>query len=147
MDGEHCSYVTCGRLSFLPIRCILCSAIFCEEHASPEHHMCPHERNHAQPSARADSAQSPPSARVPCQMQGCRAFSLQVQSSSSFQHRAPRCERCHGLFCMKHRSAQSHTCQASPAQTVGQERLAQAAQRKAKAQVVLAQHFPNYRRG
>lgn len=30
--GNHCSFESCNRLDFLPIKCDLCRGIFCKEH-------------------------------------------------------------------------------------------------------------------
>lgn len=136
IDGEHCALPTCGTLSFLPIACPQCSARFCERHAQPEQHVC------AQPSRIRTPSDT---MRKRCEMPGCPRWSLQVEGAA-LTHRAPRCERCQGLFCMHHRSAIAHKCSAAPPPTAYQQRQALAAARRAKSQAVLSQHFPLYHR-
>ena len=162
--GEHCSFTTCGRLSFLPVSCPLCSTTFCESHFLPEQHKCAKAASSSTVLSDEELlrriASSGGSGRLPCQKQGCKKLSFEVQkqpasgsgsaSSSSegptrraFTHAAPRCERCKGLFCATHRSAISHGCTASAPLTEGQLKLKAIEDRKKKAAAVLAKNFPN----
>ena len=38
--GQQCSEKTCNLIDFLPIKCNLCSAPFCQDHHRPEAHQC-----------------------------------------------------------------------------------------------------------
>lgn len=162
--GEHCAFSTCGRLSFLPVSCPLCTTTFCESHFLPEQHKCAKAASTSTVLSddellrRITSTGS--SGRLPCQKKGCKKLSFEVEqrsaddggSSSSliamptrraFTHAAPRCERCRGLFCAIHRSAPSHGCTAPPPLTEGQLKIKAMEDRKKKAASVLAKHFPN----
>ena len=164
--GEHCTLSTCGRLSFLPVSCPLCTTTFCESHFLPEQHRCAKAASTSKVLSDDELLQriatSGSFGRLPCQKQGCRKLSFQVQTqrapaspasaSSSlsgsnprraFTHAAPRCERCKGLFCAIHRSASSHGCAAPAPLTEGQLKLKAIEDRKKKAAAVLAKNFPN----
>lgn len=136
LDGEHCAYRACGTLSFLPIACPQCTARFCEKHAQPEQHACVRPLRVPTP---CDTM------RRRCELPGCPRWSLQVEGTA-LAHRAPRCERCQGLFCMRHRSAIAHKCTAPPPPTAHQQRQASAAARRAKSQAITSKHFPSYHR-
>lgn len=162
--GEHCALSTCGRLSFLPVSCPLCTTTFCESHFLPEQHSCAAAATKT--AVLSDDellrriAASGLSGRLPCQKKGCKKLSFEVQSDSTstpssgstgsqvaprraFTHAAPRCERCKGLFCAIHRSAVSHGCTAPPPMTEGQLKVKAVEDRKKKAAAVLAKNFPN----
>lgn len=177
--GEHCTLGSCAILTFLPITCPYCRALFCQSHFLPLQHSCQapgaadadrtlsdteilkrvqranQRRRDVQQGAGAGAAATPSSLlttsasavpdelgrqahaasanddadqlpnRLPCQMKGCKRFSLQMDapnqsaiSSSTagaqpnvrtvdgrheprtFTHTAPRCDRCRGFFCM-----------------------------------------------
>ncbi|KAI6177307.1 AN1-type domain-containing protein [Aphelenchoides bicaudatus] len=38
--GQHCAYIECGQLDFLPIKCYGCSKMFCSGHFTYEAHSC-----------------------------------------------------------------------------------------------------------
>ncbi len=162
--GEHCAFSTCGRLSFLPISCPLCTTTFCESHFLPEQHSCAAAATRT--TVLSDDellrriATTGSSGRLPCQKKGCKKLSFEVQSGSSssdakptasstaptqraFTHAAPRCERCKGLFCAIHRSTVSHGCTAPPPLTEGQLKVKAVEDRKKKAAAILAKNFPN----
>ncbi|CEH15797.1 ARSENITE INDUCUBLE RNA ASSOCIATED PROTEIN AIP-1-RELATED [Ceraceosorus bombacis] len=69
-------------------------------------------------------------------------ISVAEGSNAGVSHAAPRCERCGGLFCMKHRSATSHKCTVPAPITEGNARLQAAEERKRRAQEMLAKNFP-----
>ncbi|SPO26745.1 uncharacterized protein UTRI_04053_B [Ustilago trichophora] len=161
--GEHCAFSTCGRLSFLPVSCPLCTTTFCESHFLPEQHSCTKAASTS--TILSDDellrriASTGSSGRLPCQKRGCKKLSFEVEkqstsaSSSSqvppapsrraFTHAAPRCERCKGLFCATHRSAPSHGCTAPAPLTEGQLKIKAMEERKKKAAAILAKNFPN----
>lgn len=121
-----------------------------------------------------DESQQGPS-KLPCQRAGCKNYSLELDPVTSKEsktgqkeqqakviHAAPRCDRCHGFFCMRwvsscriqlstplklefrrHRSAVSHGCTAPAPPTIGDKRRDAANERKQKAQDILNKHFPN----
>lgn len=135
LDGEHCALHTCRALSFLPIACSACGARFCEQHAAPERHAC----KAAAPARTAQDASH--ETRVVCHKAGCAKPTLQVARAGAVTHRAPRCERCGGLFCPAHRSAAAHACQVPRPPTEGERRAAAAEARRARARAVLAKQF------
>lgn len=173
--GQHCALSACGRLSFLPVSCPLCTTSFCESHFLPEQHHCAKAASTSKVLSDEELlhriAASRSSGRLPCQKQGCKKLSFAVQtqpaaaspaqqatatssisgssasapSRRAFTHAAPRCERCKGLFCAIHRSAVSHECTAPAPLTEGQLKLKAIQDRKKKAAAVLAKHFPNRR--
>ena len=136
VDGVHCTWPACRQLTFLPLACPGCQAPFCEAHAQPSAHACtaPHEKRE-----RADASHE---TRVVCQKAQCQKPTLAVAGAHAVTHNAPRCERCHGLFCPSHRSAVAHGCTAPAPLTEGAKRAAAAEARRARAQAVLAKHFP-----
>lgn len=175
--GQHCAFSTCGRLSFLPVACPLCTTTFCESHFLPEQHRCAKAASTSKVLSDDELLQriaaSGSSGRLPCQKQGCKKLSFEVQtqpataspaqraatiasstlgppatapSKRAFTHAAPRCERCKGLFCAIHRSAVSHGCLAPAPLTEGQLKLKTIEDRKKKAAAVLAKNFPNRKR-
>lgn len=169
--GQHCALSACGRLSFLPVSCPLCTTTFCESHFLPEQHRCAKAASTSKVLSDDELLQriaaSGLSGRLPCQKQACKKLSFEVQSQSAaassapkatstnsiqgssaptrraFTHAAPRCERCKGLFCATHRSAVSHGCTAAAPLTEGQLKLKAIEDRKKKAAAVLAKNFPN----
>lgn len=156
--GTHCALSDCGRLSFLPISCPLCTTTFCESHFLPEQHSCSNAsstiKNLSDHDLLRQLASADSSGRLPCQKSGCKKLSFEVQkqpldaptrnlTKTAFTHAAPRCERCKGLFCAAHRSAVSHGCSAPAPMTEGQMKIKAMQERKKKAAEVLAKNFPN----
>lgn len=165
--GEHCNLSTCGRLSFLPVSCPLCTTVFCESHFLPEQHICTKASSTSKVLSDDELlrriASTGSSGRLPCQKQGCKKLSFEVRNqpaasstpastaattttttfNRAFTHAAPRCERCKGLFCAIHRSATSHGCTAPPSLTEGQRKIIAMEERKKKAAAILARNFPN----
>ncbi|SJX63512.1 uncharacterized protein SRS1_14268 [Sporisorium reilianum f. sp. reilianum] len=163
--GQHCALAACGRLSFLPVSCPLCTTTFCESHFLPEQHRCAKAASTSKVLSDDELLQriaaSGSSGRLPCQKHGCKKLSFEVQTQPAaasdsmrgssvlapprraLTHAAPRCERCKGLFCAIHRSAVSHGCTAPPPLTEGQLKLKAIEDRKKKAAAVLAKNFPN----
>ncbi|PWN45706.1 hypothetical protein IE81DRAFT_166598 [Ceraceosorus guamensis] len=156
--GVHCPLSSCLTLTFLPISCPYCRKKFCESHFLPSQHACSapgSSSKHLSDSelVRLVARANPGTDRTPCQSKGCKGKSLQVGkqgmgisvaegSSAGVSHAAPRCERCGGLFCMKHRSAISHKCTVLAPITEGKARLQAADERKRRAQEILAKNFP-----
>lgn len=161
--GEHCTLASCGRLSFLPVACPLCSTTFCESHFLPEQHSCASSASKTKVLSDDELlrrlASSGASGRLPCQKQGCKKLSFEVQNAASsasskepltaessgraFTHKAPRCERCKGFFCAIHRSAINHGCTAAAPMTEGQLKIKAMEDRKKKAAAIMAKNFPN----
>jgi predicted nucleic acid binding AN1-type Zn finger protein len=154
--GQHCQLSTCSRLSFLPIVCVYCSAVFCESHFLPEQHSCtaPAAINSvlSEDELLRRLANSGSGGRLPCQRSGCKKLSFELKTaattstnsaSTAFTHAAPRCERCQKFFCASHRSVLSHGCKAKAPPSEGQLKLQAVEDRKKKAAAVLAKHFPN----
>ncbi|KAI8440979.1 hypothetical protein MSG28_009261 [Choristoneura fumiferana] len=39
--GKNCSYKSCNKLDFLPMKCGACRDVFCSDHFAYSHHECP----------------------------------------------------------------------------------------------------------
>lgn len=97
--GQHCSLASCNRLDFLPVKCELCSRVFCKEHYSITSHNC--EKFTSPTSETSQEAQpSKPYESFPCSFEGC-SIRERVQVT---------CEFCSKDFCMKHRLQVDHKC-------------------------------------
>jgi len=102
--GTHCALDTCKRLTFLPIACPQCTRRFCETCVPPEAHACA-----AATPAESGSSKQQGADRVRCAVPKCTAYSLELAPAApgaqralpGVAHKAPRCERCRGAFCMR----------------------------------------------
>ncbi|PWN23386.1 hypothetical protein BCV69DRAFT_286581 [Microstroma glucosiphilum] len=166
--GTNCHLSTCLHLSFLPLSCPYCHHSFCESHFLPRQHACtaPGSADNVLSSNEVLKRvlRANPSARLPCQKRGCKNFSLEVGKESSegaqarvvvkdgtdlqtpgraFEHAAPTCVNCKGLYCMGHVAPRAHDCQAPPPPTEGQQRMNAAEERKRKAREILSKNFAN----
>ncbi|CAO1626397.1 unnamed protein product [Sympodiomycopsis kandeliae] len=174
--GSNCHLSSCLSLTFLPISCPYCKQIYCESHFLPLQHSCssPGSQNYNSVLSetellkrvlKSNSTSTNGGDRLPCQKNGCRKFSLEVQQSdalgasknfdvavkngdqvTTFKHKAPTCTNCHALFCVAHLDPRNHNCTAKPPLTEGQERMQAAQDRKTKARELLAKNFPNRKR-
>ena len=96
--GKHCSFQTCNRLDFLPIKCDHCELFYCKEHSNFMHHKCEEykevKRDHQ---VIADFG---PLNKFKCSLENCLAKEM-VEF---------RCEFCEFNFCMRHRVQIDHQC-------------------------------------
>lgn len=92
--GQHCAFSTCGRLSFLPVACPLCTTTFCESHFLPEQHRCAKAASTSKVLSDDELLQriaaSGSSGRLPCQKQGCKKLSFEVQTQPATASPAQR---------------------------------------------------------
>lgn len=97
--GQHCSLSTCNRLDFLPIKCDLCSRVFCKDHFSVTAHNCEKYQEKAE-----TTHVSRPFESFACTFETCSARE-RVQVT---------CEFCGKDFCMRHRLQVDHKCPKLP---------------------------------
>lgn len=97
--GEYCSFKTCQRLDFLPIKCTLCHLIFCKEHFSLTNHNCPSSEELNKQNLLNNSNLTPINFHK-CTFEDCKQKEM-VQVV---------CEFCKLNFCMKHRLQVDHKC-------------------------------------
>ncbi|CAF0781600.1 unnamed protein product [Adineta steineri] len=117
--GQHCSMKTCNQLDFLPMKCNLCSIVFCKEHIKYEEHQCPsfYRKNVEVPvcsscnngaSLRNRECRCDPSLK-----KREKVYSYKCSVISCKQHEAieVKCYKCSKRFCLKHRFPDDHKCQ------------------------------------
>ncbi|CAJ0597993.1 unnamed protein product [Cylicocyclus nassatus] len=98
--GARCEFHDCKQLDFLPFTCPICKCCFCSDHRFA--HGCNNSKEY-------DLATAVPSSSGPireflCSFAGCsRAESIKIV--------CPHCER---NYCLKHRHADEHLCDAMP---------------------------------
>ncbi|XP_044253965.1 AN1-type zinc finger protein 2A [Tribolium madens] len=135
--GKHCSEPNCNKLDFLPIKCDVCSEIFCDEHYSYIRHNCAnaYQKDNQVPvcplcnkpipvpqgqqpdfvvGAHIDNdCQSDPAKNKrkvftnKCSMKGCKIKEV-VRVI---------CDNCNMNFCLKHRHTVDHNCQGKKSST------------------------------
>merc|ERR1712123_406289 len=66
--GGHCTFMTCNKLDFLPIKCRFCLSDFCEDHMTPERHSC---ANLPQSSSASAKSTAPIESLPPCPVNEC----------------------------------------------------------------------------
>jgi predicted nucleic acid binding AN1-type Zn finger protein len=99
--GQHCSFQTCNRLDFLPVKCDLCLALFCKEHYSVTNHSCPNYDELSQKSSEKGKTLEP------IQFHQCKFESCEQKEMVPIS-----CEFCKLNFCLKHRLVVDHNCTA-----------------------------------
>jgi len=103
--GTHCQLMSCNRLDYLPWTCDRCKLKFCEDHRSPDSHLCAAAARApifpTQP-ARPNALKS-----ATCHKKDCRTV-LNTSTSP-----ATRCV-CEHLYCLKHRHPLDHACSGAP---------------------------------
>ncbi|RNA33684.1 AN1-type zinc finger 1 [Brachionus plicatilis] len=97
--GKHCSFESCNRLDFLPVKCELCHFNYCKEHYSFESHQCAkyEEKNKQNLTKVAGSSRIK---FYDCTFEECKQKEM-VQVI---------CEFCDKRLCMKHRLQIDHKC-------------------------------------
>jgi len=137
--GARCAHPVCDLNDFLPIRCPLCTEIFCREHASPpDKHQCFGARN--------DVVGDGEGAKMTrCEIEGCKKITLGFESSgtggssvttTAREAAGGRCPGCGGAFCASHRHAVSHACPSA------QSDRDPVTKKNAEAKTLLAKVFP-----
>ena len=141
---KHCEAPLCHQLDFLPFHCKECNHTFCSEHQSWKNHHCAvglrklqgriavscskcdmmvsqlpgksaeetmelHQSNPKACTSAATRAKMKKKKRRRCNAKGCKES---IRASYMQFH----CKQCHSKFCVKHRSATDHQCQAIRAQ-------------------------------
>ncbi|KAK7208455.1 hypothetical protein BZA70DRAFT_287758 [Myxozyma melibiosi] len=115
--GEHCAYISCHKLDFLPFKCPDCDNKYCLDHRQPSSHECPAaltKQANSQPSSASPKGRqlgAPPTSRehpTSCYLSTC---TTQINTTLS---PATRCPVCKNLTCLKHRL--SHSCPGAPSQ-------------------------------
>jgi hypothetical protein len=95
--GEHCSFATCNRQDFLPIKCVLCELVHCREHASYTSHSC---QKYEQQQQVNDFGLNKPIETHACAFEKCNKKEL-VQVL---------CQYCKLNHCLQHRLQATHDC-------------------------------------
>ncbi|THD18170.1 AN1-type zinc finger protein 2B [Fasciola hepatica] len=138
--GTNCSFITCRRLDFLPVKCGGCGRLFCKDHYPYDSHACsnPGLRDKQVPVCPLCNAVVPlrpgelPDVRVghhidtACQSKPALELKGKIFSNAcSFPRCKKRevvachCERCGMNFCMGHRNELDHQCQGVQQNNVG----------------------------
>lgn len=99
--GQHCSYATCQQLDFLPFTCDRCQKIFCKEHRGPDSHNC------TECSAPARPAGGQAASR------GSLSYECSLSECSNHEMLDIVCDACKKRFCLQHRHAGDHRCEAT----------------------------------
>ena len=96
--GRHCSFDSCNRLDFLPVKCDKCLLYFCKEHSSLTAHTCTKLGD-------AEARKEPVVFNS-----AVNAFSCHYDKCSTKEIIEFTCEFCHVNFCMLHRLQPDHQC-------------------------------------
>ena len=99
--GQHCSFRTCNRLDFLPIKCDLCFLNFCRDHSSLTAHLCSKYNSNDQSNVEKNSSLDP-----------IQFFKCVFKECDQKEIVEIRCEFCKLAFCLKHRLPVDHNCSA-----------------------------------
>ncbi|VDP92061.1 unnamed protein product [Echinostoma caproni] len=146
--GTNCSYASCRRLDFLPVKCEGCHKLFCKDHYPYDNHTCtnPGIRDKQVPVCPLCNAIVPirpgelPDVRVghhidtACQSKPALEMKGKIFSNACSFPRckkrelvACRCDQCGLNFCMGHRNELDHQCKGVQRNNVGsQSRLSAA---------------------
>ncbi|RZC42113.1 AN1-type zinc finger protein 2A [Asbolus verrucosus] len=133
--GKHCSKPNCNKLDFLPIKCDVCSEIFCDEHYFYTNHSCSNAYqkdnqvpvcplcnkpipvaqgqepdrivgDHIDNDCQSDPAKNKRKVFInKCSVKGCKVKEVIPVL----------CNECSLNFCLKHRHPQDHHCQGKQA--------------------------------
>ncbi|KAL6725603.1 hypothetical protein Aduo_007643 [Ancylostoma duodenale] len=96
----RCDFESCNRLDFLPFTCPLCKCCYCSDHRFI--HGCDGSKQY-DPSTATPSSSGPLHVFL-CSFSGC-------MGAESIKIVCPHCER---NYCLKHRHADEHSCDALP---------------------------------
>ncbi|CAG2169303.1 unnamed protein product [Oppiella nova] len=130
--GQHCSHSSCHRLDFLPVRCDLCSGVFCADHYSYSSHGCEkglHLDNQVPVCPLCDKPVPIKRGELPDIRVG-QHIDLDCESDPALKKRNQiyrnkcwvkgckqkelvplLCNDCHHNYCLKHRHPADHTCE------------------------------------
>jgi hypothetical protein len=98
--GQHCSFQSCNRLDFLPVKCEFCFQKFCKEHSSVTGHTCSKYEELNQQKLEKARKILQPIQFYKCVFQDCEQREM-VQVL---------CDFCMLNFCLKHRLPVDHKC-------------------------------------
>ena len=93
--GGHCTFMTCNKLDFLPIKCRFCLSDFCEDHMTPERHSC---ANLPLSSSASAKSTAPIESLPPCPVNECTTSKGAMLV----------CDMCYKHFCIPHHLPESH---------------------------------------
>lgn len=97
--GQHCSFESCNRLDFLPVKCELCHLNYCKEHYSFSSHNCTKYQEKNEQNLTKISG-------------NCRInfYNCTFEDCKQREMVEVICEFCTKRLCMKHRLQIDHTC-------------------------------------
>uniref|UniRef100_A0A7S2TG68 AN1-type domain-containing protein n=1 Tax=Lotharella oceanica TaxID=641309 RepID=A0A7S2TG68_9EUKA len=132
--GKHCALKECNQLDFLPFRCGHCKRSFCLNHYKPEDHSCSEYKPPRPPviavckdCKRSITQVGDESLEALFQRHfdsgECKKFKVTKPYCCSYIKKNGRpckkrefdpieCKKCHKNFCIKHRHAEDHDCEA-----------------------------------
>ena len=107
--GEHCHLQHCNQLDYLPVKCQLCTQIFCSNHWKPEKHHC--EKIHLIKDVKVEVCKKcnkrlnedhkcEKKKKSKCSVENCKSKVLIALT----------CSECFQKLCPKHRFPADHNC-------------------------------------
>lgn len=130
--GKNCSFKSCNKLDFLPMKCGACKEVFCSDHFAYAKHECPEPNTRdiqvpvcplcsaPVPGKRAE----PPDVAVSAHIDNhCTSDPARERRKKVFTNRCSFkgckakemvplvCSECSLNFCLRHRHAADHTCE------------------------------------
>ncbi|XP_073954726.1 AN1-type zinc finger protein 2A-like isoform X1 [Choristoneura fumiferana] len=130
--GKNCSYKSCNKLDFLPMKCGACRDVFCSDHFAYSHHECPapNTRDVQVPVCPLCGApvpgrrDEPPDVAVGAHIDNqCMSDPARERRKKVFTNRCSYkgcrtkemvplvCSECALNFCLKHRHMTDHACE------------------------------------
>ncbi|KAL0829844.1 hypothetical protein ABMA28_003327 [Loxostege sticticalis] len=130
--GKNCSYKSCNKLDFLPMKCGACKDVFCSDHFAYINHECPepNTRDVQVPVCPLCSAPvpgrrgEPPDIAVGAHIDNqCTSDPARERRKKVFTNRCSYkgcktkelvplvCQECSLNYCLKHRHASDHACE------------------------------------
>ncbi|XP_026751648.1 AN1-type zinc finger protein 2A-like [Galleria mellonella] len=152
--GKNCSYKSCNKLDFLPMKCGACREVFCSDHFAYAKHECPEPNTHdvqvpvcplcsaPVPGRRGE----PPDVAVGAHIDNqCTSDPARERRNKVFTNKCSFkgcktkemvplvCSECALNFCLRHRHTTDHSCEGKLAAKRRQAANAAMARRKAAA--------------
>ena len=125
--GKHCSEQYCHQLDYLPTKCKACFKYFCTEHYKFEAHHCEEAKKFDYKIPVCELCENAIEFKRGKNLDLCLAEHMEKCQLSDKRKEKPKkicsyknckakevfrfeCEKCHAIFCVKHRMPEIHLC-------------------------------------
>lgn len=94
--GQHCGFLGCNQLDFLPVKCNHCKNVFCKEHFSYLDHECDKWKSISD--------------NNPSHVSNLQKFYCKFADCNKCEETPIVCPKCDQNYCMLHRLEKDHEC-------------------------------------